>query len=138
MGVVSGLAVSTGKGNAAGGVAVTPGCAIDPSGELITLCEPTRLQIQSTAPVVRVCLRYTERPADDAPVVTINPDSGPQPTRIVEGSELVLVDEAAGVANKLRRAVVENSMDVVLAKVVRTRSGWRVDRKFKVAQASRP
>jgi hypothetical protein len=134
LGVVEGLNVSVGKGDNAGSIVVTPGSALDPTGELIILCEASLLPLKSTAAAVLVHVRYTERPGDEVPVVTTNPDEAPQPSRIEEGCELVLVDEAPPTTTKARRALASNPTSVALARLVRTRTGWRVDRKFKVAR----
>ena len=133
-GVVEGLKVSVGKGGGAGSVVVTPGSALDPAGELISLCEAGSLSLQSTAAAALVYLRYTECPADAVPVAGNNPDTASQPSRIKEGCELVLVDEASPTANRARRAAATAPIGVALARLVRTRTGWRVDRKFKVAR----
>ena len=133
-GVVQGLQVSVGKGDTAGSVVVTPGSAVDPAGELLILCEAGLLPLKSTAAAVLVCLRYTERPTDAVPVVTSNPDETLQPSRIEEGCELVLVDEALSTANQSRRTAEADPVGVALARLVRMRTGWRVDRKFKVAR----
>ena len=68
------------------------------------------------------------------PVVTTNPDETLQPSRIEEGCELVLVDEALSTANQSRRTAEADPVGVALARLVRMRTGWRVDRKFKVAR----
>jgi hypothetical protein len=57
-----------------------------------------------------------------------------QPSRIEEGCELVLVDEASCTTNQAQRAAATAPVGVALARLVRTRPGWRVDRKFKVAR----
>ena len=132
-GVVEGLKVSVGKGGGAGSVVVTPGSALDPAGELISLCEAGSLLLKSTAAAVLVFLRYTECPADAVPAGSNNPDATSQPSRVEEGSELVLVEEASPTPTKARR-VAADPTGVALARLVRTRTGWRVDRKFKVAR----
>ncbi len=132
-GVVEGLKVSVGKGGDAGSVVVTPGSALDPNGELISLCEAGSLSLRSTAAAVLVFLRYTERPVDAVPVATPDSDATAQPSRVEEGSELVLVDEASPATTKARR-VAADPAGVALARLVRRRTGWSVDRKFKVAR----
>ncbi len=131
-GVVGGLKVSLGKGICAGSVVISPGSAVDPTGELLQLCEPGSLRLKSTAAAVRVYLRYTERPTDAVPTTTPNPNATSQPSRIEEGSELVLADEAPPTPAKARRVAAADPTGVALARLVRTQTGWRVDRKFKV------
>ena len=133
-GIAQGLQVSVGKGDAAGSIVVAPGSALDPAGELLILCDAGLLPLKSTAVAVLVCLRYTERPTDPVPVVTASPDAALQPSRIEEGCELVLVDEASPTADQTRRPTATASVGVGLARLVCTRTGWRVDRNFKVAR----
>ena len=131
LGIVGGLKVSLGKGDRAGRVVVAPGSAMDPTDELIQLCEAGSLSLKSSAAAVRIYLRHTERPADALPAT--NPNATSQPSRIEEGAELVLVDEAPPATAAARR-VAADPTGVALARLVRTRTGWRVDRNFKVAR----
>lgn len=143
-GVVEGLEVSAGNDENGASVSVAPGSALDPRGELLDLCGGGKLRLRSSAAAAILYLRYAERPSDLAPVSSTGPCDSSQPTRIEESCELVLVEESprtaprttkAKEAIKASRALVGNSPGVALARLVRTRTVWRVDRTFKVARA---
>ncbi len=133
-GVATGLKVSTMPSGKGWNVTVTPGTALDPSGELLNLCETSSLSIKSTAVAVMLYLRYAERPSDDVVATTSDSDGISQPSRIEETCELVLMDEGPLTATKLRPVTDNRPTGVALARLVRTRTLWRVDPKFKATR----
>jgi hypothetical protein len=127
-GVVSGLAVSLNEENGEWNVIVKPGYALDPAGNEIELCAGVTLRLPDMASIVLVQLRYAEWFTDDIPVV----GGGCQPSRVEEGSEVLLAEQSPSESAKTPG---DSEPDVVLARLVRTRRGWRIDRRFKVRRA---
>jgi hypothetical protein len=132
-GVVEALRVSVDQDGGNSRVIVEPGIAIDGTGEIIEISTTEQLCVNSKSAVAGVCLRYRERFSEELVAVSPSADESGQPSRIEEGFELVLVDEPPS-AKANTRDTAGNSMGVVLARLVRTRRGWRVDRKFKVSR----
>lgn len=133
-GVVNGLKVKVANHGNDWEITVTPGLAIDPMGELLELCAVSLLPLISTSSAALVYLRYLERQTDRLPFPGASSDEDGQPSRIVEGCELVVVDAVPRTKTTGRGAGAIDAAGVALARLLRTRTGWRVDGKFKVAR----
>ena len=137
-GVVSGLKVSLGKDGSGPQVTVAPGHAVDPRGNLISLCEPLQVTLPAPKAALLVKIRYTESLTDPLPSTGNNTDDETQFSRVEEGAEVVLVaatDTAAtSITPRARTTMPEEA--VVLARLLPARSGWRLDRTFKVCRSS--
>jgi len=114
-GIVRGLGVSLepqqpGQGTQ---VEVSPGVAIDPTGEELVVCEPATRDVGVAGTVCFVTVSLVERPVDRAP----------------EGEDLH-VDESAEIA------VVEDVPDghLAIARLRRADAGWRTDPNFEPAR----
>ncbi|MEO6784715.1 MAG: hypothetical protein ABI318_01175 [Chthoniobacteraceae bacterium] len=124
-GVVEGLGVSVARDGGAPVVIVSPGFALDPAGNEIQLCTEVRLRLGGLRTQLHVLIRFAERPADQVPALL-------QPTRIEEGCEVLLSATADPPASSPDPQGHGSPATVLpLARLVRGRGGWRVDRKFK-------
>lgn len=137
-GVVSGLKVSLGKDDSGPSVTVAPGHAVDPRGNVISLCDPLLVALPAPKAALLVKLRYSEVLTDPVPSTGSDTGDETQFSRVEEGAEVVLVaatDTAAtSRTSRVRAAMPEDA--VVLARLVPTRSGWRLDRAFKACRSS--
>ena len=116
-GVVSGLRVEA----AGGGIVLSPGIALDARGNELVVETPIQCPLP-TGTVAFLALRYVERVTDPVP----SPDGGgTEASRIEEGVELVWVGTATG------------EPGVVVARLRRTKRGWRLDPKFRPRRARR-
>jgi hypothetical protein len=110
-GVVTGLTVSVSDESGVPTLIVSPGLAIGPSGDEIEIIEPVSCPIAAQQDVAFVSLRGVERPVDPAPAST---SAGVmRPTRIEEGFVVSIEPEPDPAA-------------VVLARLLRDESGWRL------------
>ena len=133
-GVVSGLKVSLGKDGSGPSVTVAPGHAVDPRGNVVSLCEPFQVVLPAPKAALLIKIRYTESLTDPVPAT----GGDTQFSRVEEGAEVVLVaapDTAAALKIARARSSVPEEA-VVLARLIPTRSGWRLDRTFKVCRSS--
>lgn len=113
-GIADGLSVGIERGPG-GGVRIGPGVAIDALGELIELPCAQRLELPASGLRLHVVLAYAEEPSDPVPTPS---GVGTEPTRIRETFRLGLETQPAPDA-------------LVLARLTRSRSRWRVDRRFR-------
>ena len=137
MGVVSGLKVSLGKDGSRALVTVAPGHAVDPHGNLISLCDPFQVALPAPKAALLVKIRYTESLTD--PVPSTSGDTGDEThfSRVEEGAEVVLVaaTDTATTAKTSRARAAMPEESVALARLVPARNGWRLDRAFKVCRS---
>jgi hypothetical protein len=123
-GVVTGLAVSVKNDGDPPAIVVSPGHAIDPLGNEVELCQSGVLALVGDMTACSVVIRQVEQLID--PVPTAGGDStndAPAYSKIEEISEIALVPETG--------ATAAASGDLVLARFVKTRTGWRRDPKVK-------
>jgi hypothetical protein len=131
-GVVQGLKVSTAKDDAGWTVTVAPGFALDFEGNELQLCAQAKLRAPELRTPVEVCIRFVERPTDPVPVFWADGIECSQPSRIEESCEVFLNSKpqpASSAANSKGRGCFSHALP--LARLVRTRRGWQVDREFK-------
>ena len=112
-GVVTGLTVAVESDHTT--IHVEAGVAVDPLGNELALVGPHGIAA-SNAPAssLSVVLEYAERALDAVPA----PDGEPQPSRIEEGCRLVT-------------APLSGASGVVIARLLRTAEGWRLDPTFR-------
>jgi hypothetical protein len=129
-GVVEGLKVSTVKETAASKVIIEPGSAIDLAGNEIQLCATLKLQLPESPDVIQVGIRFAERLMSEL----MTPSS--QPSRVEEGFEVLLTPISVRPTYRAKRQSPDRSPDALpLARLLRKRRVWRVDRKFKPPRA---
>ncbi len=109
VGIVCGLGVHVDARGDGPRVAIDPGYAIDPHGDLLAVCERVAVGLSGEPREVFVSLRRWDRPCATAP--------GP------EGPEATLVEEVALIACSARVPVDA----VALARLTRGAEGWAVD-----------
>jgi hypothetical protein len=134
-GVVSGLGVSTTNEKSGSTATVEPGLAIDPAGNEVHLCAPATFTLPKSADALQVGIRFSERFTGSVPNV-MSGESETPPALVEEGCEIVL--EIAAVTSDLstKRCAHLNSRDVLpLARLIRKRGGWQLDRTFKVSRS---
>lgn len=143
-GVAHGLKVSVGEGEGAPSVVVGPGQALDRYGRELELCSPVRFRLPKSAASVLVLARYVEHLTDEAPAGKSDREKfgtlwkaslpkGPQATRVEEGCEIVLAEQTGSSSKPAKsNAATSDSVNVVLARLIRTQRGWRLDRRLKV------
>lgn len=112
-GIVHGLAVAVESGASGATVVVAPGFAIDRNGEEIEVTVNASAVLSQPDAPLYVVLVHAERPCDPQPSA-----SGSEFSRIAEGYALALepTDSGHGIA---------------LARVLRRRGRWRVDKAFR-------
>jgi hypothetical protein len=121
VGVASGLAITTSKKGGQPSIVISPGHAIDPRGNEIELCQARSLLIAITGKTFLVAIRQVERPLDPTP--RTGTDDSVNFARIEEVTDAVIVSENTGAGPA--------AGDLILARFVRTRTGWRRDAKVK-------
>jgi hypothetical protein len=127
VGVISGLELSVSDdADGTPSVVIAPGFALDRAGELIEVCEPASIPLGEVSEPGLVLLRYVERPTAFVPATGDAPDSAesPQPGRIAEGFGISISTSVDGAA-------------VVLGRLARESSGWRVDSACRSVPPSR-
>jgi hypothetical protein len=135
-GAVQGLRVSTVKESAGSIVVIEPGSAIDLAGNEIQLCATLKLQLPESPDVIQVGIRFSERLCEPVPVVSELTMPSSQPSRVEEGFEVLLGPTSVRRAYRAKRQGPGRSQDALpLARLVRKRRAWRVDRKFKSPRA---
>lgn len=122
-GVVHGLQVGLGSGGSAM-LTVAAGLAIDPRGELLEVGCAQRIALPAQGTRLYVVLAYAEEPCDPIPAPSDTDGSGTAYARIRETFRLSL--EAQPGPDTL-----------VLARLVRGRARWQVDRRFRRRRLSR-
>lgn len=111
-GIACGLQVTDDTEN--GTIVIDPGLALDAHGREINLAARATVAIPpDSATPTWIVLEYAERLVDPVPVST---DGGVEPSRIEEGSRLVVASSCES--------------GVVIARVVRGEGNWRVDPSF--------
>ena len=137
-GVVSGLKVSLSKDGRGPSVTVAPGHAVDPRGNLINLCEPLAVALPTPKVALLVKLRHSEVLTDPVPSTGSDAGNETQFSRVEEGAEVVLVaaTDTAATSKAARARAAAPEASVVLARLIPTRSGWRLDRTLKVCRSS--
>jgi len=123
-GVVDGLRVGREAGDP-NGIVVAPGTAIDPRGELLCVGLAQRLALPAQGTRLHVVLAYAEEPCDPAPSIASSGEGDSPFTRTRETFRLSLEAEPPGDA-------------VVLARLVRRKADWRLDRTFRRRRLARP
>lgn len=130
-GIVTGLEVSVTKDARRWSVVVTPGYAVDKAGNDIDLSEVAKLPMPDAASTLLVELRYAETLTDFVPVISDGDGEQSQPSRVEEGGEVVLVTQSDSASSKTPRASLNLNPNVVLARLIATKRGWRIDRRHK-------
>ena len=136
VGVVQGLRVSTTKEKAHWSVVVEAGVAIDAMGNEVHLCTPAKVQLPEALTRIQVGIRFSERLRGSV-LVGGAPSGDPDtvPARVEEGCELVL-EPLFSARSMIAQAAGNASADVLaLARVIRRKNAWRLDRRFKVSRA---
>ncbi len=135
LGVVQGLQVSSVNENAGWMVVVEPGVAIDPLGNEIQLCNSVKFRLPKSHSAIEVGIRFSERFCEPVPIGSDATPLSSQPSRVEEGCE-VLLRAVSVPQSKAKRRTVGTSLDILpLARLVRSRRAWKVDRKFKPPRA---
>ena len=135
-GVVQGLNVSTVHKDSAWRLAITPGVAIDPTGNEIELCTTVQLPLPKSPTAIEVGIRFAERLGTPVPSLNDPASPGSQPSRVEEGCEVLLNPVAtppSSRTNGMGRNLIPGFLP--LAYLVRERGAWRVSRKFKIPRA---
>jgi len=123
VGVAQGLEVNTGADRAGPTLTVSSGHALDPAGNLITLCEPRTIRLKASANARLVVLRFAEVLTDPVPVTGDTSDT-PMPSRVEERAEVAVIagpDETA----------------VVIARLLPSTKALKLDRRYKVRRIPR-
>ena len=123
-GIVSGLSVAVGKAGSGRRVVLSPGLAIDPTGNEICVRDVMTCALPPSGKRIYVCLRYVE--AETSPVPTILSDSDSvgnevQNSRIEEGFEMTF--EPALPAR--------TALTLALALLLWKRNRWTVSSSFR-------
>jgi hypothetical protein len=115
-GIVSGLQVTLDSDSAAGKhpvIRITPGCAIDRNGELLTVCEPLRCALNACEPSGYVIVRFFEATID--PLFTAA--GANEPSRIKEEVSIDFVKDVP-------------TGSVAIARLERAGGTWLLDSVF--------
>jgi hypothetical protein len=131
-GIVGGLGVSLQQGQ----IVVAPGLAIDCVGEEIEVAQPTSVALPAGGKVSHLTLAYAERAVDPQPALFDPPaavEMSIQYRRIEEGRVLTL--EAADPSRRHARNPCGRAHPIVIARLVRVGSRWRLDRRFRPGRA---
>lgn len=135
-GIVEGLEVSVSESQKPH-LKVSPGFAIDPRGEEIQVQETVAARLPAEGTVLYVALRYREHFTDPVPA----PDDGYNYSRIEEGFDITLEPKdpcrgkGRGKRGHRESPAVDPGPAIPLARIVRRRSGWRLDRRFQPPRA---
>jgi hypothetical protein len=86
--------------------------------------------------LVKIC--YTESLTDPVPSTGGDAGDETQFSRVEEGSEVVVAAETdtAATSRTVRARAAMAEQAVVVARLLPSRSGWRLDRTFKVGRSS--
>lgn len=123
VGVVTGLEVSVEPSANGASVRVSPGLALDPTGEEIHVVDAAELPLNGPECALFVLVRYAERPCDPRPRIALNDDdSHYEASRVADTFALSLSPAAAADA-------------VALARLVRQGGQWGADPGFEVPRA---
>lgn len=135
-GVVHGLKVSVANDKAGWTVIIQAGVAIDPAGNEVYLCAPTKFMLFDSATEIQVGIRWVERLSGSIPVAGSEPDEpATMRAHVEEGCEVILNPGATPRSSLVRCSPGEDSVHVPpLARIVRRGGVWRLDRKFKVCR----
>jgi hypothetical protein len=133
VGIVQGLHVSTTKEKAHWSVVVEAGVAIDAIGNEVHLCTAAKFPLPEKLTRIQVGIRFSERLRGSVPVggaPSGEPDT--MPTRVEEGCEVIL-EPPLSARSMVAHAAANASADVLpLARVIRRKHAWQLDRRFKV------
>jgi hypothetical protein len=117
VGIVSGLEISTSDGPARS-ILVSPGTALDPQGNEITLYSAVRCPLPQKCEMAYLVLYWAERETD--------PMAGP------EQDVNSRIEEYAILRYEPEESQAHNHTGVVLARLRRVRRMWQVDQTFQV------
>ena len=136
-GVVHGLQVTVANDKTGWTVIIQAGVAIDPAGNEVHLCAPTKFPLFDSATEIQVGIRWVERLSGSIPVAGSDPGVlATMPANVEEGCEVILNPEATRRSSLVRCSPGEDSVQVLLlARIVRSGRVWRLDRRFKVCRA---
>jgi hypothetical protein len=124
-GIVTGLDISIANDKDGSSVTIGPGHAVDPLGNDIDLCAAVKLRLPKSAAALLVELRYTESLTDPVSANSGTTGDETQPSRIEEGGEVALLKQPPPTS-------LTSSAGVVLARLIPTPRGWRLDRRHKL------
>jgi hypothetical protein len=116
-GVVRGLVVRLASGEAQA-LSVAPGAAVDDRGELIAVCETQEVALPARGTRLALVLAQAEEPCAPEPVASTNAGEAVAFSRTRETFRLSLVARPAPTA-------------LVLARLVRGKARWQLDRGFR-------
>ena len=135
-GVVHGLKVSVTNEKNGSAVIIKPGVAIDPAGNEVHLCAATKFPLPDSAAEIQVGIRWLERLGGATPVAGSDADEpATMPAYAEEGCEVVLDPKPTPRPSLMTCSSGEDCVEVLpLARIVRRRKAWRLDRKFKVSR----
>jgi len=125
-GIVSGLEVSTSQ-RSARSIVVSPGTAIDPVGNEITLSWAVRCPHPEKSEMAYLVLYWAERGTDSVPGLIHEIDTGKTIDSSVEEYAILKYEADEGQAHR--------HAGVVLARLVKIRRTWTVDQEFHVQRA---
>jgi hypothetical protein len=118
-GIVTGLGLSTSSG---GPLTVEPGLALDPLGREVSITAPVTVPVKGAHSSYLVAVSYCERETD--PVPTPGESGDAEPSRVEEGASVSLA----------KRAEADS---VVIGRIVRRATGWKIDRAFRPRRVHR-
>lgn len=139
-GVVQGLEVSVVKNGGIWEAIVHPGFAIDAAGNEIQLCAEVRAPLVQSQSPIHVVVVYRECPTEVVPVLGepgTSESSSTMPSRVLEASEVLLRPNASPAEPVYPPPEGEGCPPpaLPLARIVRRRHLWYVDRTFKPTHA---
>lgn len=126
IGIVSGLEV-TPTGGPGKSIIVSPGTALDPVGNEITLSSPVRCPLPQKCEMAFLVLYWTERGTDAVPGLTPEGD-----TELTIYSK---VEEYAILKYETDEERARIHAGVILARLIKIRRKWKVDEEFHVQRA---
>ena len=138
-GIVGGLRISLSRNE----IVVSPGLALDCLGDEIEVDRPTSVPLPAGGKASYLTVAFTERAVDPQPALFDPPaadEVSVEYRRLEEGAVLALapVDPARGHAPPARRAdACGRAHPIAIARLVRIRSRWRLDPRFRAARTRR-
>jgi hypothetical protein len=138
-GIVGGLGVSMGQGE----IVVSPGLALDCVGNEIEVEQPTCVALPVGGRASYLTLAFTERAVDPQPALFDPPGADEMSVeyrRIEEVGIFALepIDPARAHGTRARRsAACGRAHSIAIARLVRGRSRWRLDARYRPGRARR-
>ena len=134
-GVVGGLQVSVRPGE----IVVAAGLALDCAGNEIEVPRPTAWALPATGKTAYLTLAFAERPVQPVAVPagpSPDDDAGAEYSRVEEGWVLAYAPEDPSRAHAAPRGnVCGKPHGIALARLLRARSRWQLDRRYRFGRA---